>query len=296
VRILLDTSSLIDLIERSQPCSLDHFENDLRSRGDKLLLSTSNILEISAPLLHPNPRTNVMGVLTRLDRLPIEYISGARNLVLELEEAVSALADGREYGRVHPYVNRFDFAMTVWGEPVTANFIGFGLPEVVFTLWNETPEILNPYRRYARPLQELFERDRSLKKKPSLRDHFVVTIERNLGTARITVAPQNIARLARWIYNDCARCPGIRLGYEVYHRHLKNLGDKPKAGDFADREQIQCIPYADIVTIDRRMRSYVSQACDGAGLPYRGRLYANLSEALIALRARRSSEGAVSPH
>jgi len=68
-----------------------------------------------------------------------------------------------------------------------------------------------------------------------------------------------IEDFAAWVYDDHRRCPGLRLGYEVFHELLKNVGDKPDASDIPDHSQINAIPYVDAATLDRRMHGYCSQ-------------------------------------
>lgn len=219
-----------------------------------------------------------------LEKLPIEYISGARILRLELEEALTAFQQAREYRPVFPYVNRLDFALA-WGHPPTALYLNHSLPEIIFTLWMEAPNIFSSSHYYSEPLHGLFEADRLLEKKPSLREHFIETTARNLETAKLTVAPENLTHFAEWIYACNIRCPGIRLGYEVHHQILKNTKDKIQKGDMADFSHIKCIAYSDIITVDRRMYSYVNQACKGVGLPYENRIYRDLSKALDTIAA-----------
>jgi hypothetical protein len=75
---------------------------------------------------------------------------------------------------------------------------------------------------------------------------------------KIEKPKEAIDDFAAWIYEDPRRCPGLRLGYEVFHELLKNVGDKPEAGDIPDLSHINAIPYADAATLDRRMHGYCS--------------------------------------
>ena len=69
--------------------------------------------------------------------------------------------------------------------------------------------------------------------------------------------------LADWIYMSPARCPGLRLQYEVFHQIRANLGDNFNLSDFGDSAHVLCLPYVDIATLDRRMIAYVNQASRG---------------------------------
>jgi hypothetical protein len=74
------------------------------------------------------------------------------------------------------------------------------------------------------------------------------------------VSGTSIPDLADWIYDSAARCPGLRLRYEVFHQIRRNMGDASDASDFADLAHGLCLPYVDLATLDRRMAAYVRQA------------------------------------
>ena len=86
---------------------------------------------------------------------------------------------------------------------------------------------------------------------------------------------------ASWIYKDPRRCPGFRLGYEVFHELLKNVGDKPEASDIPDISHINAIPYVEAATLDRRMHGYCSQVSRKlqkvqSAIDYAGRIFLDL--------------------
>ena len=75
MRVYLDTKDLINIFEKSCPCNTDQFHNLLRDKGHQLILSFVNIMEISAPLLISQAKTNVMRLLNRIEEMPIKYIA-----------------------------------------------------------------------------------------------------------------------------------------------------------------------------------------------------------------------------
>lgn len=65
--------------------------------------------------------------------------------------------------------------------------------------------------------------------------------------------------LAEWIWDRPARCPALRLDYEVYHQIRRNVTDRGYLQDFEDFAHVKCVPYVDRATLDRRMAGYVRQ-------------------------------------
>jgi hypothetical protein len=54
MHIYLDTKDLINILERSDPYTIDQLEYRLRQGGHKLVLSVYTVIELSAPLSHPH--------------------------------------------------------------------------------------------------------------------------------------------------------------------------------------------------------------------------------------------------
>ena len=63
----------------------------------------------------------------------------------------------------------------------------------------------------------------------------------------------------KWIFADPRRCPGFRLHYSTYHELVRNVRDLPKDSDLLDFAHIPAIPYADAITMDRRMTDYATR-------------------------------------
>lgn len=286
MKIYLDTNTLIEIFENSNPCKPQDFDSLLRSNGHELILSSVNIFEISAPLLNKGTQTNVMFLLNRIEEMPIRFITNILNL--ELKEGLAAFNQNREYCQVSPFVDRFDETLSDIGHPPTKIFLTFGLAETVFDLWTKNPKLFDILHQYTKPLQRVFELDRELTKPPALRHSFTKTIERALLLNNIEISPQQLAPFAEWIYKNIARCPSIRLGFEVYHKMVKNIGDTPKDGDIGDFKHIHCIPYVDVIPLDSRMHSYANQASRSAGFGYEIKIYKNAKEVLAILSGPRN--------
>jgi hypothetical protein len=279
--VYLDTKDLIDLFENSSPCTSDHFNKLLKANGHELVLSFLNVLEVSAPLLSHHSKTNVMRLLNTIESFPIKYIAGICKS--ELSEAYRAFRKGREYEQILPFVRRFDETAEDGGTPPTKLFINFGLADAVFMLWTEDPSIFSGYKRHTDLLRSIIDADRSLINQPSLRENFVKTIGLHLQIERMTIPGSILRPFAEWIFDKPERCPSIRLGYEVYHKLVKNTGDIPKDGDIPDLGHLSCVPYVDFITLDRRMCSYANQVSIALGFKHKTKIYKKAEELIAAI-------------
>lgn len=276
MKICLDTHSLINIIEKSPPLSADDFENELKTNGHELILSLTNILEISAPLFDNRVRdANVIWQsLISIEKMPVKFIESARLIELELKEALKAFTQKREYQQFSPFVDRFVKTL-LSPPPICKKFLKYSLAETIFDLLMNDPEDFNKKsHQQSKQLQDVVESSRKLMDNqfnPNLRDNFVHTIRRNLSLVKLPVPSQGLEAFAKWIYKIPTRCPSIRLGYEVFHYYLRNKSDASKQGDMGDLSHLRSIPYVDLITLDRRMSHYAGRVCDGLGL-YKNRI------------------------
>jgi len=95
---------------------------------------------------------------------------------------------------------------------------------------------------------------------------------------RQTFPNVNIDDLSSWIYENPNRCPAIRLGYEVFHKLLRNITDGGEESDIPDFVHVDCIPYVDAITLDNRMRGYVEQSDQSLGTQYSNKVYRNVGD------------------
>jgi hypothetical protein len=280
MKIYLDAKDLIEILQSGKPCNADKLIEGLRRGNHQLVLSFEVICEISAPLAHPAAKTNVMTLLNCLEEMPIAYIHPGIEY-LELQEAVSAFSARRECNAIAPFVDRFDEAVDPHARPATAMFINYPLAQTVWDL--HCYGSLNGLERYAPKMRALFSTDRNLKTPPTLKAHFPTVIERQIKTCKVSCAGVPIQDFARWVYANPNRCPSIRIGYEVWHQLGKNKTDSLEDSDMEDYQHVLCLPYVDLMTLDRRMRNYVSQAAVGISLDYGRRIFKSVQEILCRL-------------
>jgi hypothetical protein len=75
----------------------------------------------------------------------------------------------------------------------------------------------------------------------------------------------------------------MRLGYEAYHKLVRNLSDRVEDSDIDDFTHISSLPYVDGITLDNRMRGYIAQVDASIGTAHSRRVYRNLDEIEAAL-------------
>src|SRR3989338_4275216 len=265
--VYLDARDLISVFEQGKPCDAKVFIGVLRAGGHALVLSMSNVREVSAPLVDPAATTNVMRLLNEVEEAPIRYIREGTLVRDELKKALDAFSHSREYQSVFPFVDRYDQTFEL--EPLpTRLLLHHGLAETIFTLWGADRNTLRPSAGHAEHLRKQFAAERGMKNRKSLAENFVDAVERHLNFHRLPLPTRGVRPFAEWIYEDPARCPSYRLSYEVYHAVLNNIGDVPKDGYIPDFAHLQCTPYVDLITLDRRMITYVQQVSSRLRLPY----------------------------
>jgi len=263
MRIFLDTRDLIDLLERQKPCELDIFKQRLVSGDHQLALSVTLVWELSAPLVRSGRRnsgTNVMRLLQALETLPLIYIADPRITYQELRSAIISYKEGREYSPIDPYATRFDAAIQIRGLAPTRIYINHSLAETVFTVWQEAPDVLDRQPTDEQRLRAILEADRRSPRLPSLREIFRKKIQRDFQLYCISEPEIDTNALSDWIYDNPSRCPGVRIGYEVFHQIRKNRKDQSGKSDFGDFAHVECLPYIDLMTLDSRMANYVERA------------------------------------
>jgi hypothetical protein len=270
MKIYFDAKDLINIFERAVPCTVNQLENTLRNGGHKLVLSLYSIIEISAPLNHSSSRTNVMRLLNQLERLAIVFFHPDVDK-LEIQEAITAFSARREYRNVQPFVNRFDETVDLSASPATGIFMNYSLGQTVWDLY--CYGALKGLESYAPTLKQLMVADRALTEPPSLKANFIKMIDRKLKDYGITCSAIFASALARWIYEKPFRCPSVQLGYEVWHKLVKNKTDALEDSDMEDYQHLTCLPYVDLMSLDRRMCAYVKQAGASLRLGYTKRVF-----------------------
>src|SRR3972149_9810820 len=275
--IYLDSKDLINILEKSETFSAEKFENFLKGGSHKIVLSFLTIMEIAEPLRHKKATTTVMSLLNHIEKLPHTYIHSDISR-LELEEALRAFSAEDNYKGILPFVNRFDETVDLNASPPTKSYINYPLSETIWDLY--CFGALGGLDKYAEKLRQTFASDRALSPKPSLKTHFTKTTERNIGLHRLLIPHRKISTFADWIYSDASRCPSERLGYEVWHKMVRNITDIPHDSDLEDFQHIGCLPYVDLMTLDRRMHGYVCQVSKDISVDYDKKIFKNTTEVL----------------
>ncbi len=198
MQIYLDSKDIINLLEKSDPCTTADFDDFLRNGNHELVFSFVNIMEISEPLLHKNAKTNVMWLLSQMEKFPHIYIHSSTITRLELEEAYHAFSRGNEYQDILPsFVSRFDMVVDLQGNPATKQYINYPLAETVWDLYNFGG--LGGFNKYAEKLIATFKADRALNPKPSLKKNFVNMVEKNIKLYQLRIPLKEVKSFANWI-------------------------------------------------------------------------------------------------
>ena len=95
--------------------------------------------------------------------------------------------------------------------------------------------------------------------------------------------PDEIESIGEWIFASPERCPSKRLRYEVYHATRKNIGYVPEDSDIDDFSHLECLPYVDLMTLDRDKADKVRQASKVTGYPYSDKVCINVDDILKRL-------------
>jgi hypothetical protein len=274
MRVYLDTRDLVGLLDRSEPCSTNRFADALRGREAVLALSPTVVFELAAPVVRGSGRTVVSRRLNLLEELPLAYLADWRIHEFELREAADAFRQGRSYVDIDPIVPRLDVAIDATGGRIgTRMYLNFPLAEIVLTIWQEAPDAFLGRLDLEERFRRLLVADRALVKPPPLAAHFRTKLRRDFETNGVPVLEEGIEPLADWIFEAPSRCPGLRLSYEVYHQIRANLGDPGFVQDFGDFSHVDCLPYVDAATLDRRMVDYVGRASRSLQTDFASRVF-----------------------
>ena len=94
MRVLLDTSDIINTVERSSPVPLKRLEDFLRARSASLVLTLTNVVEFVRPILDDGDFLRFRPLLQSLERLPLAYLSDAHIPMQELRGGLRGVPRG----------------------------------------------------------------------------------------------------------------------------------------------------------------------------------------------------------
>lgn len=110
-----DSKDLIDLVDHRTAIDFDDLQQKLAAGGHKIVFSLATIIEIAGPLPRQNARTNVMSFCNQIERLPHRFVNEGRIAILELQEAMAAISENREFRKdaITSFFDRFDLSIPV---------------------------------------------------------------------------------------------------------------------------------------------------------------------------------------
>ena len=274
-----DTSDLINLCRGKSVVSLSELAKRLRSDSHRVVLSLETLIELAAPLRN-GLLLEVRKDLNQLEELPLVFVNEGRIPNLEIEEAIHAFEQRREYNStaVQPFGRRLADAIDMFGSRQfiieggirvpTDMLINYGIAETVLYLWKSDPLAFDVQRRREQAWVQLMSSDRGMAVTPDLADHFETAMARNLPLRGICSPVLGTEQFARWVYESPLRCPGVRLVYETQHRLRRDMKTRARASDLIDLARIYAVPYVDFFVTDSAMRTYCRQAAAEIGVTY----------------------------
>jgi len=283
--VLLDASSLIDL-QRRIPLSFADLDSIFRKGRARLVLTRTSVLEFSAPAAETGDFPSLQRELRQIERLPVAYLREGGITNSELKEAVEALAEGREFIRPDPYVERWDETVVVEGPSPARMLVNQRLDDLIFMLWRQ--RALSPvHRRWGTILRQQFKQDRDLpaRVRKAAGKNFRQALRRHLAMFSISYPEEKVGELADWIYEMPTRCPGHRLAYDVRQELMNNLTEDVTENDILDIAHVEAVPYVDAITMDRNTAALCRSVAKRLekkhpGLRYAKRIFTSL-EALL---------------
>ena len=147
MRILLDSRDLIDVVEHGRPVTPENFEAYVRDRNHQVVLSFTNIRELSSPLAEGAEFMRVRPLLQALERMQHLCLKETTIIPSEIRAAVTAFLEGAEYQSPSPYVPRWEHVLVV--DPLrhrlpTEDWIDFRLDEIIYYINRARPDVFAP--------------------------------------------------------------------------------------------------------------------------------------------------------
>ena len=289
-RILIDAKDLINVVEHGTPVSAGDFDFFLRDNNASLALTHTNVSEFVAPISKSRDFLSIRPFLQRIEALPVCYLREPSVPAVEITAALDGFTKGCEPQPINPYVPRWDYTFHLIGPAPAAQIVGYRLDEIVYDLFREYPQAFEGYASKAPFLRQQFAEDRKLSAniRKDLVGNFVETLRRYQKQWNLNYGGVEVDAFGRWIYENPARCPGLRLSYDVRHEILANPGDIPSDSDMPDFAHLFAIPYVEAATIDRRMMHYFQTVTKrlqkiNPAIQYDRQTYRNIDDLMKAL-------------
>jgi len=285
VRILLDARDLIDLIEFNRPLDVSAFAAWLNKNRATLVLSLTNVSDFVGPVFDGGNFLEMRVLLQKLETLPLAYIREGSIIMDELSLAAAAYQKGQEPPSLDPYVSRWDETAHWKGESALKPLVGLRLDEIIYMARGT----IQAYKRHTTTQRGAIERQRELPDSERMRprDIFIDSIPRRFADHGIGVPEIDFPTFGQWLWRVPSRCLGFRLHFEAYHQLLKDRSMAFQDGDIADFAHIAALPYADVLTVDKRIADLLGKVlrrlkqCD-AKADLSGRVFKRFSDLLAA--------------
>lgn len=289
MRILLDASSLIDA-EHGKLVSFAELDKMLREHHARLILTLTNVLEFAGGAFEKTgDRFALRGQLQQVERLPVGYLCEVGIRPAELREAAKAFMENRECVPINPYVKRWDETLEATGPSLVGMLVNQSLFDLVSMAYARG-SVPSRARQFWEPkLKNGYERARKLPTRTSKTgaEQFEAEIRQGIVHDSIPFPPDLVGKLAKWVYDDPARCPGYRFAYESLQEQKKNSTERFSWNDVFDRVHLLAVPYVDAITMDRNAADLCRRVirrlkAKNPAINYEERIFTSLKELLDA--------------
>jgi hypothetical protein len=288
MRILLDANSLIDA-EHGKPVSFSELDKLLREHHARLILTYTSVLEFAAPFEKTGNHLALRDQLQQVERLPVGYMREGGIIYAELKEATHAFEEKREFVLTSPFVKRWDETLVLEGQSPAEILVGLSLYDLVSMAVSRGNAIRAVKERWDLWLTEQFELDRKLPNtaRKAVRKHFPAAIRKGLDAYSITFPADKAGEFGNWVYENPARCPGLRLAYDFRQELMNNLTEKVSPNDIFDRAHVLAVPYVDAITMDANTADLCRRVArrlkaQNPAVNYEERIFTSLKELLDA--------------
>ncbi len=251
MRILLDAKDLIDVVQYGRPVTVETFGTWLREKRATTVLSFTNINDFVGPTFENNTFLEMRILLQRIETLPLSYIREGTIIENELRAAAAAYRDGSEPGSADPYVGRWDETGYWLNESAARILVGLRLDELVYMARTS----IQAYKRFNPGIRDYLREEREIPKAErwSLKEIFINRMPDRFAAHKIDTNGIDLQRFGNWLWHNPLRCLGLRLLFEAHHLRQRDKLRPFEEGDIADFAHIAALPYADCVTVDKRI-------------------------------------------
>jgi hypothetical protein len=292
MRILPDAKDLINTVEHDKGVTFNDLERFLTQGNHEVVLTSTNVLEFAASLSDTDDFLQMRRLLQKLENLQLRYIKETTIPLEELRAAKFAYDSGTHYREIDPYVARWDETISLVGEPAsTEPLVALRLDEIIYMIWKKDRTALQFPKHSGKLIRSHYEEKRQTTPAPRMlaKKEFGKYVEQQFRYWGIDASGTDLDALGDWVYSDPARCPGLRMYYDMCYELLGAITDKMKDNDTQDFAYLYAIPYIDAITFDRRIRGYAASVAQrlkklNPHVDYTNRLFQSFESVMKASR------------